>query len=83
MAMRDALNSWCDRKGLVDPMDDGSGGPVQSAVPQYNPQIPPAGGPPPNNGMGPPPGGMPPGGMPPGGMPPGGPPGGGGQMYMP
>lgn len=25
MAMKEALNAWCDRKGLIDPMDDGSG----------------------------------------------------------
>lgn len=36
MAMKDALNAYCDRKGLIDPMDDGSGA-VQTAVPQYNP----------------------------------------------
>lgn len=76
--MKIALNAYLDRKGLIDPMDDGMGNSaMQQQVPTYNPQGP--GGPPsmppgmpPGGGMG----GMPPGGppsMPPGGgMPPGG-----------
>ena len=63
--MKIALNSYLDRKGLIDPMDDGQSAAQQ--VPQYNPSA----GPPGNQGSG---GGMPPGGP---GMPPGD---GGGQM---
>ena len=65
--MRLALNSYLDRKGLADPMDEGGAKAMVGGPPQYQPSVDPGA-----------PGGMPPGGPPPGmgGGPPGGGPGG-------
>lgn len=35
--MRIALNMYIDRKGLLDPMDNGAGQPQMMQMPQYNP----------------------------------------------
>lgn len=75
--MRLALNSYCDRKGLGDPMDEGGAKAMIAGPPQYQPGVDPGaggmGGMPPGGGMGGGPG-MGGGGM--GGGPPGGGPGG-------